>query len=45
VRDAETYARSPVRIPHSVHVPMDSLTDRSARVPADPSRIAVAYCT
>jgi hypothetical protein len=45
VRDTETYARSPVRIPRSVHVPMDSLTDGAARLPADPSRIAVAYCT
>lgn len=45
VRAADTYAHSPVRIPHSVHVPMDTLTDGTPRVPADPSRTVVAYCT
>jgi S1-C subfamily serine protease len=45
VRDSDTYARSPVRIPRSVHVPMDSLTDGAPRVSADPSRTVVAYCT
>jgi len=45
VRDADTYARSPVRIPRSVHVPRDSLSDGAARPPADPARTAVAYCT
>lgn len=44
VRASDTYARSPVRIPRSVHVPLESLGD-AARVPADPGRTVVAYCT
>ena len=44
VRASDTYARSPVRIPRSVHVPLESLGD-AARVPADPARTVVAYCT
>jgi serine protease Do len=45
VRAADAYARSPVRIPRSVHVPLDALANGAATVPADPSRIVVAYCT
>jgi S1-C subfamily serine protease len=43
VRDAPTYARSPVKIPHSVHAPLDGLAGE--RLPADPDRMVVAYCT
>lgn len=44
VRAADAYARSPVRIPRSVYVPLESLTDGGS-VPADPARVVVAYCT
>jgi len=43
VRDAATYAKSPVKIPRSVHAPLDAL-DRE-RLPADTARAVVAYCT
>jgi S1-C subfamily serine protease len=43
VRDAATYARSPVKIPRSVHAPLESL--ERERPPADPARTVVAYCT
>jgi S1-C subfamily serine protease len=45
VRAADAYARSPVRIPRSLHVPLESLANGAAAVPADPSRVVVAYCT
>ena len=45
VRASDAYARSPVRIPRSLHLPLDSLADGAAAVPADPSRTVVAYCT
>jgi S1-C subfamily serine protease len=43
VRDAATYAKSPVKIPRSVHAPLDAL-DRD-QLPADTARAVVAYCT
>jgi serine protease Do len=43
VRDAAAYANSPVKIPRSVHAPLDALEDH--RLPADPARAVVAYCT
>jgi S1-C subfamily serine protease len=43
VRDAATFAKSPVRIPRSVHAPLDGL--EANRLPADPARTVVAYCT
>jgi S1-C subfamily serine protease len=43
VRDATTYAKSPVKIPRSVHAPLDALDPD--RLPADPVRTVVAYCT
>jgi serine protease Do len=43
VRDAGTYAKSPVKIPRSVHAPLDALA--RDRLPADPDRPVVAYCT
>jgi S1-C subfamily serine protease len=45
VRDAATYERSPVRIPKSLHLPLDDLDRQSASVPIDPGRVVVAYCT
>ncbi len=43
VRDAAAYAKSPVKIPRSLHAPLDGL-DRE-RLPVDPVRTVVAYCT
>ncbi|HEV8472299.1 MAG TPA: trypsin-like peptidase domain-containing protein [Methylomirabilota bacterium] len=44
VRAGDEYARSPMRIPKSVHLPLDALgTD--AAVPIDLARVIVAYCT
>jgi serine protease Do len=43
VRDAATYARSPVKIPRSLHMPLDGLTRE--QLPADGARTVVAYCT
>lgn len=43
VRDAAAYAKSPVKIPRSLHAPLDGL-DRE-RLPVDPVRTVIAYCT
>jgi len=43
VRDTPTYERSPVKIAQSVHAPLDDL--KRDRLPADPERMVVAYCT
>jgi S1-C subfamily serine protease len=43
VRDEATYAKSTVKIPHSVHAPLDDL--RRDRLPSDAARTVVAYCT
>lgn len=43
VRDAEAYAKSPVKIPRSLHTPLDDL--QRDRLPVDPVRTVVAYCT
>ena len=43
VRDAAAYAKSPVKIPRSVHAPLDAL--ERDRLPTDPTRAVVAYCT
>jgi S1-C subfamily serine protease len=45
VRASDAYARSPVRIPRSLHVPLDSLANGASTVAADPARVVVAYCT
>jgi hypothetical protein len=45
VRAPDTYAQSPVRIPRSVHLPLDALGDAAPSIPADRSRLVVAYCT
>jgi len=45
VRAAETYARSPVRIPRSLHVPLEALGNGVPAVPVDPARTVIAYCT
>jgi serine protease Do len=44
VRASDAYARSPVRIPRSTYLSLESLAERSS-VPADPGRVVVAYCT
>jgi serine protease Do len=43
VRDAATYAKSPVKLPRSLHAPLDGLEPE--RLPVDPTRTVVAYCT
>lgn len=43
VRDAGAYAKSPVKIPRSLHAPLDGL--QRDRLPVDPVRTVVAYCT
>jgi S1-C subfamily serine protease len=45
VREATTYAQSPVRIPNSLHVAPQALESGSARLPVEPDRTVVAYCT
>jgi S1-C subfamily serine protease len=43
VRDALAYAKSPVKVPRSLHAPLDGL--EREHVPVDPTRTVVAYCT
>jgi S1-C subfamily serine protease len=45
VRSASAFAKSPVRIPHAVHVPPEVLQTGQARVDIEPDRTVVAYCT
>jgi S1-C subfamily serine protease len=44
VRDAETYQRSPVRIPRALHVPAERLA-AGTTLPVETTRPVVAYCT
>lgn len=44
-REAATYARSPVRIPNSLHVPPQTLESGTPTLPVEPERTVVAYCT
>jgi hypothetical protein len=43
VRDAGAYAKSPVKIPRSLHAPLDGL--QRDQLPVDPVRTVIAYCT
>ena len=43
VRDAAAYAKSPVKVPRSLHAPLDELERES--LPVDKTRTVVAYCT
>jgi S1-C subfamily serine protease len=43
VRDDASYAKSPVKLPRSLHAPLEGL-DRD-RLPVDPVRTVIAYCT
>jgi S1-C subfamily serine protease len=45
VRDAKTYASSPVRIPNAIHVTQEELAGGTTTLPIDPARTVVAYCT
>jgi len=45
VRDAATYAKSPVRIPNARHVSAEDLERGSADLQIDRARTLVAYCT
>jgi S1-C subfamily serine protease len=44
VRDSATYGKSPVRIPHALHVPAEQLASAST-LPVETSRAVIAYCT
>jgi len=43
VRAADAYARSPVRIPKSVHLPLETVDEDAPSV--DRARVVIAYCT
>jgi len=45
VRDAATYARSPVRIPHSRHITPQALESGAGKLDVETDRTVVAYCT
>jgi S1-C subfamily serine protease len=45
VREATAYERSPVRIPRSLRVAVDDLSDEAKRPDVDRGRMIVAYCT
>lgn len=45
VRDGDTYRRSPVRIPDSLHLPPEDLEQRVSTLAIEPQRTVVAYCT
>jgi S1-C subfamily serine protease len=45
VRDDSTYATSPVRIPHSVHVSPEHLAQSQPQLDIARDRLIVAYCT
>ena len=45
VRDAPTYAKSPVRIPQSMHVTPEELAQAEPSLDIDRGRLIVAYCT
>ena len=45
VRETAAYAKSPVRIPKSLHLPLDALEQRAATLTIDRQRVVVAYCT
>ena len=45
VRDPETYRRSPVRIPESIHLAPEQLQQRVGTLAIEPQRTVVAYCT
>jgi S1-C subfamily serine protease len=45
VREATAYERSPVRIPRSLRVLAQDLSDGGKRPDIDPGRLVVAYCT
>src|SRR5687768_2586866 len=45
VRDDATYAKSPVRIPQSMHVTPDELAKQTPRLDIERDRLVIAYCT
>jgi hypothetical protein len=44
-RSRETYERSPVRLPHAIHVTEDDVGDAAKTRDLDHDRVVVAYCT
>jgi S1-C subfamily serine protease len=44
-RDDATYARSPVRLPHAVHISPGDLEGGVTALPVEPGRAVVAYCS
>jgi hypothetical protein len=45
VREAGAYAKSPVRIPKSLRLPLEQLEHGTPSLSVDPARVVVAYCT
>jgi serine protease Do len=45
VRSANSYARSPLRIPNAVHITPQELQQGSTALKIEPDRTVVAYCT
>jgi hypothetical protein len=45
VRDDQTYEKSPVRIPNSLHLTPRELEGGAPTLPVEPTRTVVAYCT
>jgi rhodanese-related sulfurtransferase len=45
VRSANSYARSPLRIPNAVHITPEELQQGSTALRIEPHRTVVAYCT
>jgi len=45
VRDAATYAKSPVRIPDARHITPRELETGVTALKIEPTRVVVAYCT
>jgi rhodanese-related sulfurtransferase len=44
-RSEDTYTKSPVQLPRSIHVPPDHLADAERTREIDRERIVIAYCT
>jgi len=45
VRDAATYAKSPVKIPDSRHITTEELQTGGSALEIDTNRTVIAYCT
>ena len=45
VRSANSYAKSPLRIPNAVHITPQQLQEGATVMKIEPDRTVVAYCT